>query len=382
MERSDLTRDGLSYLHASNAGARQFWRSKEDFRLESGDTLRGFDMAYRTWGKLNDEADNVVVICHPLTASADADTWWSEMFGPDRLFDERKDFIVCPNTLGSCYGSTSCLSTGAHGLPYGPDFPPLTIRDQVRATMLLADALGIRHVRLLVGASMGGLQALEWALMDPKRILALILIACSARHSAWCLGWSEAQRMAIRSDVGFQQGRYRAGSPPSAGLGLARAIAMHTYRNPASLERQFGRSVSMEVFGDSARNGADFAMRDWLRHHGETFVERFDANCYLTLLDAMDTHDVGRERGGTSRALSQCKQPTLVVAMSSDLLYVPDEQRSLHAELHHAEYFEFVTDDGHDGFLTEAARLEPRLRLFSDRLRKAPAVGALTMESC
>lgn len=380
MIRSDQEHDGMTRSHAS---ARLFWRSEESFALESGGALHGLEMAYRTWGKLSSEADNAIFICHPLTASSDADVWWPEMFGQDRAFDERRDFIVCANTLGSCYGSTSCLSTSTHGdLPYGPDFPSLTIRDQVRAIMRLADALGVRRIRLLVGASMGGLQAIEWALMDPERVLALVLIACSARHSAWCLGWSEAQRMAVRSDVGFAQGRYPAGSPPAAGLGLARAIAMQTYRNAASLERQFGRSRSIDVFGDEARNGADFAMRDWLSYHAETFVARFDANCYLTLLDAMDTHDVGRDRGGTALALAQCRQPALVVAISSDLLYRPEEQRALHAALVHSEYFELVTDDGHDGFLTDAARLEPRLRHFSDRLRTRAATEAQVLEAC
>jgi homoserine O-acetyltransferase/O-succinyltransferase len=355
------------------------WHSDRPLELESGLTLDAFELAYRTWGTLNSDGDNVVFICHPLTASADADVWWSDMFGDERLFDERRDFIVCANVLGGCYGSTGSVSIDPDGRSFGARFPALTIRDQVLAQMHLADALGVRRVRLLVGASMGGLQALEWSLMDPERVLALIVIAASARHSAWCIGWSEAQRMAIRADTNFADGNYTAQARPSAGLGVARAIAMHTYRDAVSLGRQFGRMQSIEVFGDVARDPADFAMRAWLRHHATNFVARFDANCYLTLLDAMDTHDVGRKRGGLEKALRRCWQPTLVVAISSDLLYRPEEQRLLRDALPASEYFELVSDDGHDGFLTAAAELEPRLRLFSETLRSASSATRLEM---
>jgi homoserine O-acetyltransferase len=339
----------------------------QPFALESGERLPQIEIAYRTWGKLAPEADNAVIVCHALTGSADAEQWWSAVIGRRHAIDPANDFIVCSNVLGGCYGSTGPTSIAPDGRPWGARFPRVSIRDQVRAQMTLADSLGIRRIRLVIGGSMGGLQALEWAVLDPDRVQALATIAASGRHSAWCLAWSEAQRIALRADPRFRDGNYDPADPPAAGLAAARAIAMIGYRSPHSLERRFGRATGHEVFASRADVPEDFAVGGWLRHHGKALADRFDANSYLTLLDAMDTHDLGRGRGGYSDALASIRQPVLVVSVTSDALYVPSDQQSLARMLPSAELAQFESEHGHDGFLIDADRLEPLL--FGFRVR-------------
>lgn len=347
------------------------WRSQTPLTLELGDVLASYTLAYRTWGRLSPGGDNAVIVCHALTGSADADAWWEVMFGANKAFDPARDFIICSNALGSCYGSTG-PSSADDPKQRGPLFPSLTIRDQVRAQMALADALGVERIRLVVGGSMGGLQALEWALMDVERVQALGVIAASARHSAWCLSWSEAQRMSLRADSAFCGGNYSPDNPPIAGLGAARAIAMATYRSPESLDSRYGRDKCSAAFGEGTNNPDEFAVRDWMRHHAETFVRRFDANSYLTLMDAMDRHDVGRGRGGMARALAGIRQPALVVAISSDGLYVPAEQGLIANSLPDAHFVELESTHGHDAFLIEADRIEHHLSQFRRRNHPVP----------
>lgn len=332
--------------------------------LESGAHLPEVSLAFRSWGSLSPGADNAVIVCHALTGSADADTWWAPLFGPGRALDPAQHFIVCSNALGSCYGSTGPLGTAPDGRPWGGRFPRVSIRDQVRAQIALADALGIRRIRCVIGGSMGGLQALEWALLDPERVDAVVSIAASAFHSPWCMAWSEAQRLALASDPKFRDGDYDPSDPPSAGLAAARAMAMVSYRSPASLDQRFGRRPGAEVFGPASSHPEDFAVRGWLRHHGEALTRRFDANCYRLLLDALDSHDLGRGRGGCERALGQIRQPVLVGSISSDGLYVPDEQLRLANHLPRATLVAIDSPHGHDGFLIDAGRFEPCLRRF------------------
>ncbi|MGN6321581.1 MAG: homoserine O-acetyltransferase MetX [Dyella sp.] len=341
----------------------KYWDSDKSLRLEHGGTL-SYRLAYRTWGRLSAKADNAVIVCHALTGSADADEWWPAMFGANKALDPGRDFVVCSNVLGGCYGSTGPASCDASGRRYGNAFPLLTIRDQVQAQMFLADALGIRRIKLVIGGSMGGLHSLEWALMDPLRVQAVAIIAASAEHSAWCMAWSEAQRLALRADSKFREGNYDASDPPLAGLAAARAIAMATYRSPSALQERYGRNTGASVFGERASAPGDFAVRAWLRHHARQFIERFDTHCYLALLDAMDSHDVGRGRGGTKAALGRVMQPSLVVAIDSDGLYSPAEQMSLSADLPRARFVQLHSLHGHDGFLIDAANLEPHVRHF------------------
>lgn len=334
--------------HAS-APVCAYWTVDGSFVLESGDALPQLTLAYRTWGKLSANGDNAVVVCHALTGSVDADLWWSPLFGSGRALDPERDFIVCSNALGGCYGSSGPTSMAPDGRPWGPRFPAITLRDQVRAQITLAAHLGIRRIRLVLGGSMGGMQALEWALLDPHRVEAVAAIAASARHSAWCIAWNEAQRMALAADPKYRDGHYDLADPPRQGLAAARAVAMVTYRSAHSLARRFhpGGGVG-----------------NWLRRHGDALVARFDANSYRVLLDALDSHDMARERGTLAEALHVLKIPVLVVSIASDALYLPDDQRILADLLPNAQLKTIDSQHGHDGFLIDADRIEPLVREF------------------
>jgi homoserine O-acetyltransferase len=338
-------------------------RLGRDFPLESGAALPALDVAFRTWGRLNAAGDNAVVVCHALTGSADADAWWAPLFGAGRALDPERDFIVCANVLGGCYGSTGPTSEAADGRAYGGRFPRITVRDQVHAQRRLLDALGVRGIRLVIGGSMGGLQALEWALLD-ARVQAVASIAASARHSPWCIAWSEAQRQAIVADAKYADGHYDAADPPRAGLAAARAIAMLTYRTAGSLAARYGRAPGADVFGVHAKRPREPAVAGWLSHHGDLLNDRFDANTYLRLIDAMDSHDIGRGRGGFEAACARLTQPTLVVSIPDDALYVPADQRELADALPDARLERLESAHGHDGFLLDAEALEPIVRGF------------------
>lgn len=338
------------------------------FLLESGETLPRLELAWRSWGRLNAAADNAIIICHALTGSADADDWWGDFFGAGQLFNPATDFILCSNALGSCYGSSGPTSQQPNGQHWGADFPRITLRDQVQAQMLLADALGIRRIQLVIGGSMGGLQALEWALLDPQRVQAVASIAASGRHSAWCLAQNEAQRLALQADPGFKQGRYDLEQPPRQGLAAARAIAMLSYRSPESLNQRCSRQSAGERFGHKASHPDDFAARAWLRHHGDHFVQRFDANSYLSLLDAMDSHDLERGRGSYEAALASIHQPVLIGSIPNDGLYVPAEQQELARLLPQARLLTIESLHGHDGFLIDANKFHVKLLAFKNRL--------------
>ncbi|UCV05600.1 homoserine O-acetyltransferase MetX [Dechloromonas denitrificans] len=340
----------------------------QPFVLESGEPLAGVEVAYRTWGQLSAAGDNAVIVCHALTGSADADDWWGDLFGAGKTLDPEKQFIVCANVLGGCYGTTGPASPAPDGQPWGARFPRVTVRDQVRLQMLLADHLGIRAIRFVIGGSMGGLQALEWAALDPQRVGAVVSIAATGRHSAWCAAWSEAQRLALAADPKFRNGHYDPADPPHGGLAAARAVAMVTYRSPASLAVRFGRASGRQVFAEQAHAPEEFAVRNWLRHHGQALTRRFDANSYLCLLEAMDTHDLGRNRGVYENALTQISQPVLVGSVITDALYVPGDQQNLAFLLPRGELFEIDSEHGHDGFLIDAANYEVRVRRFVDRL--------------
>ena len=339
----------------SAAGQRQ--RSLGPLALDCGEVLPDLELAFRSWGRLSPTADNAVVVCHALTGTADADDWWAPLFGPGLALDPERDFIVCSNVLGGCYGSTGPTSIAPDGRPWGGRFPRLTVRDQVRAQMRLANALGIQKIRLVIGGSMGGLQALEWALLDPDRVEAIATVAASACQSSWCVAWSEAQRLALAADPKYRDGAYPPDDPPVAGLAAARAMAMIGYRSPGSLERRFGR-----------RTEAGFSVAAWLRHHGDALVRRFDANSYRVLLDSLDSHDISRDRGSLPEILAGIAQPALVVSIANDALYVPADQDLLARHLPQGELARLESEHGHDGFLIDAERIEPLVRDFRRRL--------------
>jgi homoserine O-acetyltransferase len=250
-----------------------FYQLSHPFSLESGDVLEGVQVAYRTWGTLNSTRDNAIFVCHAFTGWADLERWWNPLLGKGCTLDPDRDFIVCSNILGSCYGTTGPTSINlATGSLYGPTFPDITIRDMVHLQAVLMEALDIRSLRLVIGGSLGGMQVLEWALLYPEKVRAIAVIAASGRHSAWCIGLSEAQRQAIYADPNWQGGYYSPHQPPQSGLAVAQMMAMSTYRSWASFSGRFGREYQSQEA---------FAITSYLDHQGKKLVERFDANTYI-----------------------------------------------------------------------------------------------------
>ncbi len=326
------------------------WFAAGDFGVEEGTVLPDVTVAYRTWGRLNAARDNAVIVCHALTGDQNADRWWGTAIGPGRGIDTDRWFVICSNVLGGCYGTTGPgAADPARGRPWGPDFPHVTVRDLVRLQHRLLEHLGVRRVALVVGGSMGGMQVLEWAIMYPDIVDAIAPISVGAVHSPWCIGVSEAQRQAIFADPDWRDGRYPPDRPPLRGLAVARQVAIVSYRSPASFEEKFGRR---QDWGSNAEEGL-FDVESYLRHQGQALVERFDANTYVTLTYTMDSHDVGRGRGGVAAALGAVRAPALVIGISSDVLYPVEEQHELADLLPAATYEELDVPHGHDGFLIE-----------------------------
>jgi homoserine O-acetyltransferase len=337
--------------------------------LELGGRLAAVTVGYRTWGQLDAEGGNAVVVCHALTGSADADRWWTNLFGPGRALDPDRDFVVCANILGSCYGTTGPTSLDpATGGPYHGTFPAITVRDMVRVQHDLVRRLGVNRIRLVLGGSLGGMQTLEWGLMHPELVESMAFIASTARHSAWCIGLSEAQRQAIFADPRWREGRYPAEDPPSAGLAAARAMAMLSYRSFPSLEERFGRRT---------QSADHFAVESYLRYQGRQLVDRFDPATYVTLTRAMDTHDVARGRGDFDEVLRGVRQPTLVVSIDSDVLYWPAEQREVARLVPGARLAVMDSIHGHDAFLIDVDRLNDMVADFRGRPRVAAAGDAV-----
>ena len=330
--------------------------------LESGTELSQVTVAYRSWGRLNAAGDNAVLVCHALTGSADADQWWSGLIGPGKALDPARDFIVCSNVLGSCYGSTGPTSLSPlTGERYGAGFPRVTVRDLVQVQARLLDLLGVEELALVLGGSLGGMQALEWAALHPRRVRALAAISVGARQSPWCIGLSEAQRTAIYSDTRWRGGGYDPLDPPTGGLAAARMMALCSYRHWGEFGARFGRDLDEQ---------GSFQVQSYLRHHGSKFVQRFDANSYVTLTRIMDSHDLGRDRDGIEAALAAIEIPALIVGSVSDVLYVPDEQRELAAYLPRAELSWLDSPHGHDAFLIDTDALGESLGGFRYRHRE------------
>lgn len=336
----------------------QFFELRRPLALEQGGTLPRVRIAYRTWGRPQSSA---ILICHALTGSADADDWWARLFGPGRVLDPHRSFIVCANVLGGCYGTTGPTSVRpGEDVPYGNTFPRITIRDMVHSQAKLLDQLGVETLDLVVGGSMGGMQVLEWAVLYPERVRTIAPIGVGPAQSAWAIGLSEAQRQAIHADAGFRGGAYARDAGPVAGLAAARSLAMLSYRSPHNFESRFARRAD--------RTGT-FDAQSYLRYQGEKLVDRFDANTYLTLIAAMDSHDVGRGRGSTPDVLAGIRQPALVMSIRSDGLYPPDEVAGLGRHMPSAELVELDAPHGHDSFLIEVDDINHHLVEFVGRHR-------------
>jgi homoserine O-acetyltransferase/O-succinyltransferase len=324
------------------------------FSLESGASLANLELSYCTFGQLNDKQDNVIWICHALTANADASDWWQGLVGENDLFNPRDYFIVCANVLTSPYGSSSPLTLNPKkGKPYYHDFPQVTVRDMVRAHELLRNHLGIRQVHLLIGGSLGGQQAMEWAILRPDVFQNLILLATNARHSPWGIAFNESQRMAIEADPTWKDARPDAGQ---AGLKAARAMALLSYRN--------GQTYNRTQSENEVEKRDDFRASSYQQYQGQKLVNRFNAQCYYLLSKAMDSHNVGRGRGTVEEALLRIKANTLVVGISSDILFPPQEQQFLAKHITKAQYVEIDSPYGHDGFLVEHEQISTLIRSF------------------
>lgn len=324
-----------------------------NFELESGDILSNVEIAYSAFGKLNDKKNNVIWVCHALTGNTHVDVWWKGVFGEGNLLDPTKYFIVCANVLSSCYGSTGPNSKSLTYSQRGMKFPLITIKDIVKGHQALAEKLNIKSIELLIGPSLGGQQSLEWAVDEPNRIRNLCVIAANAKHSPWGIAFNESQRLALWSDETF-----RANTPDGGKYGLkaARSLALLSYRSYDAYNRTQFES------NDEKKDG--FFASSYQNYQGEKLVDRFDAYAYWTLTKAMDSHNVGRNRGGVKKALQGIKARTLAIGINSDVLFPTNEQEFIAASVPHGFYQSIYSDYGHDGFLIESEKLKEVVTSF------------------
>ncbi len=326
----------------------------EPFELESGTMLPRFQLRYRTWGKLNEQKDNVIWICHALTGNADAHEWWEGMVGEGKMYDPSKHFIICANMLGSCYGSTGPLDinpeTQSH---YLLDFPVYTVRDAARSFEELRKYLNLEKVHTLIGGSMGGMVALEWAIINNPIFDHLILLATNAKHSPWGIAYNESQRLAIMADKTWKDHSPDAGK---AGLKAARAIALLSYRN---------YEAYWKTQGETDIEKTDYyKASSYQQYQGEKIISRFNCQSYWFLSKAMDSHHIGRGRDGAEKALAMIQTKTLVIGITSDMLFPVAEQKYLAEYLPNAIYEEIDSFYGHDGFLIETKIITELMTYF------------------
>jgi homoserine O-acetyltransferase len=345
-------------------GRRRWLTLPAPLRLEAGGILPGARLAYETWGSLAPDRSNAVLVLHALTGDSHiagpaepghpTPGWWNALVGPGLPLDPTVWYVVVPNVLGGCQGSTGPAARAPDGKPWGGRFPALTVRDQVEAELLLCDTLGISSWAAVIGGSMGGLRALEWAVAYPSRVRALLLLACTAATSAEQIAWSTPQLHAIRADPGWHGGDYHdaaAGSGPHRGLAIARSIAQITYRSEPELAARFGRR---HQDGEPPPGGGRFAVESYLDHHGAKLARRFDAGSYVTLTVAINSHDVGRGRRGVAPALRRVTADTIVVGVDSDRLYPLAQQCQIAANIAGADHARVIASPyGHDAFLIE-----------------------------
>lgn len=326
----------------------------KSFRLESNYIFDEITVGYHIYGRLNAARSNAVWVCHGLTANSDVFDWWKGLFGECQLFNPDQHCIVCVNALGSCYGTTGPSSSEVNHPALLDDFPLLTTRDQARIYEALRNFLEIEQIFTLVGASLGGQQAVEWAIEQPQVIKNLVLIATNARHSAWGIAFNESQRLAIQLDPTYGGGLLDGGQN---GLEVARSIAMLSYRSYAGYVR------TQTDAGDLIDN---FSASSYQRYQGRKLSQRFDAYAYVCLTKAMDSHNVGRGRGSVGKALELVKARTLVVGISSDNLFPVEEQKLLALHIPGADFIQIDSAFGHDGFLIETGKLTEVLADFLD----------------
>jgi homoserine O-acetyltransferase len=366
-------------------GHRKFFTFATDrrFALDSGAALSDVVVAYETWGRLDADASNAVLLCHAWTGDSHAagpasrghlaSGWWDETVGPGKAIDTDKYFVVCANVLGGCQGSTGPASPHpVDGRPYGSRFPVVTIRDMVRAQARMMGQLGVTQWLAVVGGSMGGMQALEWAVMYPARVRSLVAVATCMQATAQQIAWGAIGRRAVRLDPRWRGGDYYDAAPgdgPAEGLEIARMVAQVTFRSDNVFTDRFGRELADRAGrGDTLDMWQRFEVERYLEHHGTKLVHRFDANSYLSIGKAMDLHDVARGRVDLDWAMGRVRVPTMTVGIWSDMLYPSYQQRQIHEILSangvESEYVEIDSPHGHDAFLINGDQLEGPLERF------------------
>lgn len=361
----------------------------QPLRLDCGIDLAPFQIAYQTYGTLNADRSNAILVCHALTMDQHMANihpvtgkpgGWLAMIGPSQPIDTDRFFVICPNVIGGCMGSTGPASTNpATGKPWGLDFPVVTIPDMVRAQAMLIDRLGIDTLFCVVGGSMGGMQVLQWSVAYPQRVFSALPIACATRHSAQNIAFHELGRQAVMADPDWRQGRYfEHGTHPHRGLGVARMAAHITYLSDAALHRKFGRRMQ-DRDEPTFSFDADFQVESYLRHQGSSFVERFDANSYLYLTRAMDYFDIAADHKGVlAEAFRGTSTRFCVVSFTSDWLFPTSESRAIVHALNaggaRVSFAEIETDKGHDAFLLDVPEFLDIARAF---LQSAAAARGL-----
>ena len=357
--------------------------------LDSGSELHELQIAYQTYGELNADRSNAVLVCHALTGDqhvasvnpvTDKPGWWSDMVGSGKPIDTNRYFVICSNVVGGCMGTTGPASTNpATDRVYGLELPVITVRDMVRAQAMLIDHLGIETLFSVAGGSLGGMQVLQWAASFPERVVSAVPIACAARHSAQNIAFHEVGRAAIMADPDWKNGTYQLhGTQPSKGLAVARMAAHITYLSEAALQRKFGRSLQ-DREQISFGFGPDFQIESYLHHQGVSFVDRFDANSYLYITRAMDYFDLAAEHNGVlAEAFRGAKTRFLIVSFTSDWLFPTVENKhiahALNASAATVSFVEIATDRGHDAFLLDEPEMFATVRGFLNSV--AVSVGA------
>jgi len=357
------------------------WRfpARQPLRLDSGAMLENLEIAYRTWGTLNEDGTNAILICHALTGDqhvagthpvSGKPGWWTRLVGPGKPIDPAKHFIICSNVVGGCMGSTGPASINpATGKPYGLSFPVITIADMVRGQAMLVEALGVETLLAVVGGSMGGMQVQQWAADYPDKLFSAVIVASASRHSAQNIAFHEVGRQAIMADPDWKNGAYaESKSRPEKGLAVARMAAHITYLSEPALQRKFGRELQRD--GLSWGFDADFQVESYLRHQGASFVDRFDANSYLYITRAMDYFDLAAGHGGVlAQAFAGARHVRFcVLSFTSDWLYPTAENRhivrALTAAGCRAAFVEIESDKGHDAFLLDEPVMDAALQGF------------------
>ncbi len=355
-----------------------------DLETEAGGVVTQAHIAYRRWGEPTGDLsgrNNILLVEHALTAGSEADEWWCEVIGPGKALDTNRYCVICTNALGSCYGSTGPASDHPDGGKWGSRFPAISIRDMVHAEHAFLSAIGVGRVHAVIGGSMGGARTLEWTLLYPEQVDYALVLAVSARASAWQIGMQTAQLDAITHDPAWQGGDYYGtGSAPDKGLAAARRIAHLTYRGEMEIDERFGTSpqAGENPLGAFRDEGQRFAVQSYLEYQGVKLTERFDAGAYVALTEALNRHDIGRGRGGLNKALASSKVPTMIVGVDTDILYPYHQQEHLSRNLGNLLAMSKLSSPvGHDAFLVEARQMDRILRTFVTLTEETPSTHDL-----